>query len=105
MKVILFHPEIPQNTGNIIRTCSVTGCELVLVEPLGFSLTDRWMKRASLDYKDEVDIINIADLEAFIEKEGKPFVFYSSKAVHLYTEISYRQDHLLIFGSETQGLP
>lgn len=105
MKIILFQPEIPQNTGNIIRTCSVTGSGLVLVEPIGFSLTDRWLKRAGLDYLEDVDMIKIDDLEEFIEKEGKPFTFFSSKAPRLYTDISYNPEHLLIFGSESKGLP
>ena len=105
MKIILFQPEIPQNTGNIIRTCAVTGCQLVLVEPLGFSLSDRWLKRAGLDYHEGVDICTIDDLAKFIETENKPFVFFSSKATNLYTQISYAPDHLLIFGSESKGFP
>ena len=104
MKIILFQPEIPQNTGNIIRTCSVTGNQLVLVEPISFSLTDRWLKRAGLDYFEGVEVERIDDLEHFIETAGKPFTFFSSKAPRLYTEISYSKDHLLIFGSESKGL-
>lgn len=105
MKIVLFQPEIPQNTGNIIRTCCVSGCGLVLVEPMGFSLSDRWLKRAGLDYLDDMEITTIDDLEKYILEEKKPFSFFSSKADRLYTEVSYSNDHLLIFGSESKGLP
>jgi len=105
MKVILYQPEIPQNTGNVIRTCSVTGSGLVLVEPLGFSLSDRHLKRAGLDYHEGVSITQIDDLERFLESENMPFVFFSSKASRLYTEVSYSPNHFLIFGSESKGLP
>lgn len=105
MKVILYQPEIPQNTGNIIRTCAVTGSTLILVEPLGFSLQDRWLKRAGLDYHEMVDILKIDHLEQYLERETHPFIFFSSKASKLYTAPSYTRDHVLIFGSESKGLP
>ncbi|CRX37820.1 tRNA (cytidine(34)-2'-O)-methyltransferase [Estrella lausannensis] len=105
MEVILFQPEIPQNTGNIIRTCSVSGCRLVLVEPIGFSLTDRWLKRAGMDYMEEVSLSRIDDLERYLMEAQKPFTFFSSKADKIYTEFNYSQDHIFIFGSESKGLP
>lgn len=105
MKVILYQPQIPQNTGNIVRTCSVTGCDLVLVRPLGFSITDRWLKRAGLDYWENVNVEIIDDLEGYLLEEEVPFVFFSSKAKKLYTDVSYTQKYNLIFGSETSGLP
>jgi tRNA (cytidine/uridine-2'-O-)-methyltransferase len=104
-KIVLYQPQIPQNTGNIVRTCSVTGSDLVLVEPLGFSVTNRWLKRAGLDYWEGVNVSRIDDLEKFIEESNCPFFFFSSKATRLYTEVSYTEEALLIFGSETTGLP
>jgi tRNA (cytidine/uridine-2'-O-)-methyltransferase len=104
MKVVLYQPQIPQNTGNIIRTCSVTGTELVLVTPLGFSLQDRWLKRAGLDYFEGVVVHVIDDLLLYLKEEkGTPY-FFSSKAKKSYTEISYKKNDLLIFGAETTGL-
>jgi tRNA (cytidine/uridine-2'-O-)-methyltransferase len=105
MKIILYQPQIPQNTGNIVRTCAVTGCDLILVRPLGFSVTDRWLKRSGLDYWENVNVQIIDDLEKYLEQEKVPFFFFSSKAQTLYTDVAYTQDHLLIFGSETSGLP
>lgn len=105
MKIILFQPQIPQNTGNIVRTCSVTGTSLSLVRPLGFSITDRWLKRAGLDYWEGVDVSFIDDFTQFLDTSSLPFYFFSSKASQRYTDISYTHDDLLIFGSETSGLP
>ena len=103
MKIILFQPQIPQNTGNIVRTCSVTNTGLVLVRPFGFSTASRHLKRAGLDYWDEVLIEEINDLETFLKEE--PFFFFSSHAKKPYTEAPFTTDSLLIFGSETSGLP
>lgn len=105
MKIILYQPQIPQNTGNIVRTCSVTGCGLLLVEPLGFSVTDRWLKRAGLDYWEGVNVERCNDLIALLEAHEGPFYFLSSKAEKTYTEVEYTKDTWLIFGSETEGLP
>lgn len=102
MKIVLYQPQIPQNTGNIARTCAATGAGLVLVRPLGFSTNSRWLKRAGLDYWDGVNVEEIDDLEAIL---GTSFFFFSSKATKLYTEAPYTPDSLLIFGSETSGLP
>ncbi|EKE08416.1 MAG: hypothetical protein ACD_17C00174G0003 [uncultured bacterium] len=104
MKIILFQPEIPQNTGNIVRTCSVTGTDLILVRPLGFSTHSRHLKRAGLDYWSEVNIQEIDDLEAFLQTM-QSFFFFSSKAQKSYTEAPYREESCLIFGSERSGLP
>ena len=103
MKIILFQPQIPQNTGNIVRTCSVTGTGLVLVRPLGFSTQSRHLKRAGLTYWEGVDVEEIDDLDAHLEKG--PFFFFSSRAKRAYTEAAFTSDALLIFGSETTGLP
>ncbi len=105
MKIILFQPQIPQNTGNIVRTCAVTGNELILVRPLGFSTSSRWLKRAGLDYWEGVKVSFIDDLEAYLESTESPFYFFSSHAQTAYTEATYETNSLLIFGSETSGLP
>lgn len=105
MHIILFQPQIPQNTGNIVRTCSVTKTKLTLVRPLGFQVTDRWLKRAGLDYWEGVEIDFVDDLEALIDSLENPFYLFSSKAKKLYTEVQYTSDTALVFGSETSGLP
>lgn len=105
MKIILFQPQIPQNTGNIVRTCSVTGSKLVLVHPLGFSTQSRHLKRAGLDYWEGVEVEEIEDLDAYLETSNTPFFFYSSKVKTSYTRTPYTPDCSLIFGSETSGLP
>lgn len=99
MKCVLWNPEIPQNTGNVARTCAATGVGLVLVRPLGFSLASRHMKRAGLDYWDSVE------LEVVDEIDLSRAVFFSSKAKKLYTEAPFTSESLLVFGSETAGLP
>jgi tRNA (cytidine/uridine-2'-O-)-methyltransferase len=106
MKVVLVHPQIPQNTGNIARTCAAANAKLVLVRPLGFSLSDRQMKRAGLDYWDRVAVETIEDLDAWlIGEKSRSVFFFSSKATASYTEASFTDDAILIFGSETEGLP
>ncbi len=105
LKLVLFQPQIPQNAGNIVRTCAVTGCDLILVRPLGFKTTDRWLKRAGLDYWEGVNVTFIDDLENYLLSIEVPFYFFSSKASKYYTTVDFSaQDHL-IFGSETSGLP
>lgn len=105
MKVVLFQPQIPQNTGNVVRTCSVTGSGLILIHPLGFSVNDRWLKRAGLDYWEGVDVEQYECLETLLDQTDCPFYFFSSKGETLYTDVPYTDDTLLIFGSETEGLP
>lgn len=105
MKVILYQPQIPQNAGNIVRTCAVTGCDLIMVRPLGFSTNDRWLKRAGLDYWEGVNVTFIDDLEAYLAQYSSSFYFFSSKATTLYSSVIYQAESMLIFGSETSGLP
>ena len=105
MNIVLFEPQIPQNTGNIVRTCSVTGTSLVLVRPLGFSTDSRQLKRAGLDYWDEVSITECDDLIAYIESLTTPFYFFSSHAKNCYTDVKYTTEDTLVFGAETHGLP
>lgn len=102
--IILFKPQIPQNTGNIIRTCSVTASSLILIPPLGFKTDDKWLKRAGLDYWDDVNISFNDDLLTMLEETQVPFYFFSSKATKCYTSIDFSNPSYLIFGSETKGL-
>lgn len=102
MEIILYQPEIPQNTGNIARTCAVTGTSLTLVRPLGFSLAARHMKRSGLDYWEDLSLEVIDSLEGHL---GQSFYFLSSKVQRPYTEIPFGANSQLIFGSETKGLP
>lgn len=105
MNVVLFEPQIPQNTGNIVRTCACTGSSLILVPPLGFSITDRWLKRAGLDYWEGVNVRKEDHFEAYLESLTTPFYFFSSKAEKKYTTIDFHSEDHIIFGSETTGLP
>lgn len=105
MKIILFQPQIPQNTGNIVRTCAVTGNQLILIGPLGFSTADRWLKRAGLDYWEGVDVKILDDLEQLLRDSPHNFHLFSSKAKMCYTERQYGPEDCLVFGSETTGLP
>ncbi|MDJ0651489.1 MAG: tRNA (cytidine(34)-2'-O)-methyltransferase [Simkaniaceae bacterium] len=103
--IILYQPQIPQNTGNIVRTCHATGSNLVLVRPLGFKTDDKSLKRAGLDYWEGVKITLIDDLMGHLEKETRPFYFFSSQATAIYTQASFENGVVLIFGSESAGLP
>lgn len=106
LKIILYQPQIPQNTGNIVRSCSVTGTQLALIGPLGFSLADRWLKRAGLDYWEGIDFELIeSDFVQYLESAPANVYFYSSKATKRYSDISYGPQDWLVFGSETTGLP
>lgn len=106
LNVVLVEPEIPQNTGNIARTCAATGARLHLIKPLGFSIDDKHLKRAGLDYWHLVDIITYDNLEHFFDlnKEGN-FFFATTKASTIYTNVSYPSDCYILFGKETAGLP
>ena len=106
MHIVLFEPEIPQNTGNIARTCVVTGAKLHLIEPMGFNVNEKQVKRAGLDYWDLLDLEIHCDFEAFEKKyAGKPFYFMTTKSSKIYTEIKFEEDSFLIFGKESAGLP
>ena len=105
MQIILFQPQIPQNAGNVVRSCAITGSSLRLVRPMGFNPTDKQLKRAGLDYWDGVDVAFIDDLENYLEQQTVPFYFFSSKVEKRYSDSSYSSDAILIFGSETSGLP
>ncbi len=106
MLVVLVEPEIPQNTGNISRTCVLTGTPLHLVEPLGFSLSQKELKRAGLDYWHYLQLQVHPDFKsARLALPGKRFIYLSTKGTACYSEISYRSEDVLVFGSETRGLP
>ncbi|MEA5462179.1 tRNA (cytidine(34)-2'-O)-methyltransferase [Leptothoe sp. PORK10 BA2] len=107
-KIVLVHPEIPPNTGNIARTCAATATELHLVEPLGFELSDRYLKRAGLDYWPHVKLQVHPCLEDFCKYRhsmGGRLIGFTAKSAYSYVEIKYREDDWLLFGSESQGLP
>ena len=106
INIVLVEPEIPQNTGNIARTCSVTGAALHLVKPLGFEIDDKKMKRAGLDYWHELEIYYYENLAEFLEKnKDEEMWFFSKKASCVYSEIVYPKRVFLVFGKETKGLP
>ena len=106
LNVVLVEPEIPQNTGNIARTCAATGARLHLVRPLGFSISEKALKRAGLDYWDLLDITVYDSTDDFFEKtKGGKYYFFSTKAKHVHSDISYPDGAYLLFGRETAGLP
>lgn len=104
--IVLVEPEIPPNTGNIARTCAATGTKLHLVKPLGFSIEDKHLKRAGLDYWEHVDVTVHESLEAFMEAHGhEKLYFATTKGGKRYTDIAYEDGGFLLFGKETKGLP
>ena len=106
INIVLVEPEIPQNTGNIARTCAATGASLHLVKPLGFEIDDRKLKRAGLDYWDKLDITYYEGLDDFFAKNpDTDFYCFTTKARHVYSDISYPKRVFLMFGKETKGLP
>lgn len=106
MNIVLFNPEIPQNTGNIARTCAATGSRLHLIKPLGFSLEDRYLKRAGLDYWNMLEYRVYEDFDELLQAyPGAAMHFLSTKAPRSYTEAAYDKDDFLVFGCETKGLP
>ena len=106
LNIVLIEPQIPQNTGNIARTCAATGARLHLVEPMGFTITDRQVHRAGLDYWDKLDITYYASTEEFFEKnKGAEFFYFTTKAEQTHSDIKYLNGCFLVFGKETKGLP
>lgn len=104
--IVLVEPEIPQNTGNIVRTCAATGCHLHLVRPLGFEVSDKYLKRAGLDYWDYVTISYYDGIEeVFAAYPDARFFFYTTKARKVHSDVAYRDGDFLVFGKETRGLP
>jgi len=106
INIVLLEPEIPANTGNIARTCAATGAALHLIKPLGFSISDRELKRAGLDYWRLLDVRVYENLQDFREKNFTARAWYSStKAAVRYTDADYRDSDYIFFGRETKGLP
>lgn len=106
MHIVLHEPEIPQNTGNIARTCAATGAKLHLIEPLGFSIDDKTIKRAGLDYWHLVDVATYKNFEEFLEKNNFPKLYMATtKSRQTYTEVTYEEDAYIMFGKETAGIP
>ncbi len=106
LNIVLVEPEIPQNTGNIARTCAVTDSKLHLVRPLGFSTSDKYLKRAGLDYWDKLDISYYDGLDDFFSRNINARFFYATtKAVQSYDKPEYKIDDYFLFGKETAGLP
>ena len=106
INIVLCEPEIPQNTGNIARTCAATGASLHLIRPLGFEIDNAKLKRAGLDYWDKLDITYYDGLDDFFAKHSDITVYYfSTKAKHKYSDITYPDDAWIMFGKETRGLP
>lgn len=104
--IVLYEPEIPQNTGNIARLCACTGAKLFLVGKLGFSLSSKYTKRAGLDYWDSVDIQKIDTMEELLEQNPDAnFYYLTTKSKKLYTDIKFQDGDFLVFGPETRGLP
>ena len=106
INIVLYSPEIPQNTGNISRTCAVTGAALHIIKPIGFEISDRTLKRAGLDYWDKLDVTYYENYEDFLNKnDGAEMYFFSSHGTHRYTDVDYTEGVYLVFGCESVGLP
>ncbi len=102
--IVLVNPEIPSNTGNIVRTCVATGCTLHLIRPLGFSTEDKMLKRAGLDYWHEANIFYYDSLQELQEQYDIPMYYLSTKGARVYSDESFTGDCMLVFGRETKGL-
>ena len=106
MNIVLFEPEMPANTGNIGRTCVATGTRLHLIEPLGFKINEKALKRAGLDYWDKLDVTVYSDFQDFLDRNpGAKIYMATTKAPNVYTEASYEPDCYIMFGPESRGIP
>ncbi len=105
LNIVMVEPEIPQNTGNVARTCAATGARLHLVEPMGFQIDDKKLKRAGLDYWNLLDITYYRSLADFFEKNSGPFFYFSTKARRVFSDVRFPDNAYLVFGKETAGLP
>ena len=110
LNIVMVEPEIPQNTGNIARTCAAIGAKLHLVKPLGFEITDKYLKRAGLDYWDKLEIEEHESLKTFLEKyppETNNMYFSTTKGKQCYSDVNYKNlnEVFILFGKETKGLP
>lgn len=106
LNIVLFEPEIPANTGNIGRTCVATNTRLHLIEPLGFRLNEKNLKRAGMDYWEHLDVTTYIDYRDFMEKNpGAKIYMATTKGQNVYTEVSYEEDCYIMFGKESAGIP
>ncbi len=106
LNIVLHEPEIPTNTGNIGRTCVAAGARLHLIEPLGFRLNEKMIRRAGMDYWEKLDVRRYIDYEEFLQQNPGAKIYYATtKAQKLYTEVSYEEDCYLMFGKESAGIP
>ncbi len=105
INIVMVEPEIPQNTGNVARTCAATGARLHLVGPMGFKIDDKKLKRAGLDYWQYLDITYYDNLDDFFKNNQGEFFYFTTKALHNHSEVSYSDNCYLFFGKETKGLP
>ena len=106
INIVLLEPEIPANTGNIGRTCVASGARLHLIEPLGFSLSEKALKRAGMDYWKDLDVTTYIDYQDFLDKNpGAKIYMATTKAQKIYTEVSYEPDCYIMFGKESAGIP
>jgi len=106
LNIVLFQPEIPANTGNIGRTCVATGTRLHLIEPLGFRLNEKQIKRAGMDYWEHLDVTRYINFEDFLQKNPNAKLYMAStKAKHVYTEVEFEPDCYIMFGKESAGIP
>lgn len=106
MNIVLLEPEIPQNTGNIGRTCVVTGTKLHLIKPLGFQIDDKSLKKAGLDYWSDLEVYYYDSFDDFILKNNNPRIFMgTTKAKKDYTQVAYTNDDFIMFGKESKGIP
>ena len=106
INIVLYSPEIPQNTGNISRTCAVTGAVLHIIKPIGFEISDRTLKRAGLDYWDKLDVRYYENYEDFLgQNENAEMYFFTSHTENSFADVSYPENPYLVFGCESVGLP
>ena len=110
LNIVLLEPEIPQNTGNIGRTCVAIGAALHLIEPMGFQVSDKWVRRAGLDYWGQLDVTVYDSWSLFLCKNNltpgtSPIYMASTKARHIYSEVDYEEDCYIVFGKESAGIP
>lgn len=105
LNVVLLEPRIPQNTGNISRTCAVTGARLHLIKPFGFEISDKTLKRAGLDYWDKLDISYYENIDEFYERNSGEYFYFTTKGLNVHSNIEYPDNAYLIFGREDKGIP
>ena len=105
LNIVMVEPQIPQNTGNVSRTCAVTGATLHLVKPYGFTITDKALKRAGLDYWDKLEIYEYESLDEFFEKTDGEYYYFTTKGKNVYSDVEYKDNVYILFGREDKGLP